>query len=705
MNWTRTHSKHDSARAAARLIAASRIDVLPDALERTLSPETIYPDFSNNEKTRAIGVWQATSSEQGAALVRSFTGEPWNLWADIPQIGAKGSRKRIVMLGESVARGFFYDPVFTPSSVLQAILDSTVRAERIEIIDLARTDLLLEHLVALMEKAMSLLCPDAFIVFAGNNWCVPGRLLGTQPEELAEVLRRQGSWGAVAQFAQSRAQETIQAALRRIERVTGVKGIPVLLVVPEFNLADWRNEYIGPPLFSNPEALDDWQATLLRMEDALARGNVDRATELSRELMSIGVEMDIRCSELIARTELASGDRETARLMFEQARDTSLSLPMIRSPRCFKVIQETIRAFATRPNFKLVDLPRCFTEYLNGGLPDRKLFHDYCHLTDEGIRLAAASIAEQLLSVLGGPALRWNELRDAPICIDDKVRGAAHILAGCHNGRWGQPYNIVRYHFAEALRLDPGSSEVLQLFLDWHIRQIPAPFCRSFHEMAAGRRAMLRYFSLAPSHITPRASVPLIKAILDVLGDPDKSKLVWEQFEREQGLDREPLDLLSPTYRCSRTGDAPGLDSFNGAFYRATTIESYFSFPLRRPQPLVLSIVCRMRPPVKQQSVNLAINAHPLTTFAVAAAWQRITVNLDLALLQCGLNSLTIRWPDNQQSADNRALQVVDQLEHGEWPEPFARYGEIQTLSLCTLHTSHVTLRVQSSECYQPSAT
>src|ERR1700685_2497947 len=67
-----------------------------------------------------------------------------------------------------------------------------------------------------------------------------------------------------------------------------------------------------------------------------------------------------------------------AREFFEVARDSAICLPRRQTPRCFSVIQETIRAAGESNSIAVVDLPIHFQRYLSGALPDRRLFLDYC---------------------------------------------------------------------------------------------------------------------------------------------------------------------------------------------------------------------------------------------------------------------------------------------------------------------------------------
>src|SRR6185369_10763239 len=61
-----------------------------------------------------VGTWEAVEDAHGRSFVRVETGDPLHLWANVEKIPPKGSRLRIVLLGESVARGYLYDPYFNP---------------------------------------------------------------------------------------------------------------------------------------------------------------------------------------------------------------------------------------------------------------------------------------------------------------------------------------------------------------------------------------------------------------------------------------------------------------------------------------------------------------------------------------------------------------------------------------------------------------
>ena len=77
-----------------------------------------------------VGTWEARDDAHGRSFVRVETGDPLHLWANVQTIPPKGSRCRIVLLGESVARGYLYDPHFNPALALQAMMNAACGPRR-----------------------------------------------------------------------------------------------------------------------------------------------------------------------------------------------------------------------------------------------------------------------------------------------------------------------------------------------------------------------------------------------------------------------------------------------------------------------------------------------------------------------------------------------------------------------------------------------
>src|SRR5215212_6684883 len=145
------------------------------------------------EKLR-VGIWEAVDEFGRRSFVRVSTEGAWHLWANVQKIPAKGPRRRIVLVGESVARGLLFDPQFTPAQALQQMMNVACGPAKAEVVDLARTDLSHKELHELIRQALHLE-PDALVIFAGNNWLpAPSE---EQVLDIAAAFRDTGSWRGV----------------------------------------------------------------------------------------------------------------------------------------------------------------------------------------------------------------------------------------------------------------------------------------------------------------------------------------------------------------------------------------------------------------------------------------------------------------------------------------------------------------------------
>ncbi len=78
--------------------------------------------------------------------------EEWHKWANVQPIPPKGERKRVLLLGESVAAGFLYAPEFRPAQALETALMAAL-GEPVEVVDLSKIDLSSQELAELAGRA------------------------------------------------------------------------------------------------------------------------------------------------------------------------------------------------------------------------------------------------------------------------------------------------------------------------------------------------------------------------------------------------------------------------------------------------------------------------------------------------------------------------------------------------------------------------
>src|ERR1700712_2909221 len=163
--------KSVAAELAALIYAGSTDTVKMNGLLAQLRQPAAQAEPVVKEKAKPgdhIGIWQPSKEKNTYERDISQHFE-WPLWASTHKIEAKGSKKRIVLLGESVARGYFYDPLYTVANELESILTHTPGLEETEVIDLAKTSMTMDGLLELAQASIRLE-PDAVVVFAGNNW-------------------------------------------------------------------------------------------------------------------------------------------------------------------------------------------------------------------------------------------------------------------------------------------------------------------------------------------------------------------------------------------------------------------------------------------------------------------------------------------------------------------------------------------------------
>ncbi len=348
----------------------------------------------------AIGVWQPTREDGRTVYVRGTTGEPRRFWADVERIDLAPDARAVVLLGESVARGYYYDPHYNPAAALTSMMTADASTRDAAVVDLARVDCSRPLLLHLAEASLALR-PAAWVVFAGNNWNPYLDLDADQRQDIAARLAEPGGWSKIRAAVEDICRAQVRAFVGHLAALSNAHGIPVVMVVPEFNLLDWRHEYgASIPMLGGADAAR-WHDLRQAAEDATARQAWQAAADLAARMLALDEGGAPATYEILARCRLASGDDREARALLEQARDASLSVPVRRSPRCFGVVQDALRREAAAHGLACVDLPSRFREYLGGGLPGSRVFHDYCHLTAEGIRVAAAHITAALMPLLG----------------------------------------------------------------------------------------------------------------------------------------------------------------------------------------------------------------------------------------------------------------------------------------------------------------
>lgn len=651
-----------------------------------------------------VGIWERKENGNASHIfVRSSTyREEWRHWADVDCIPAKGARKRFVWLGESAARGYFFDPLCTPARMLESLCNAVLTERQVEVIDLARVDLNLNELFPLL-ASISLLEPDGLIFFAGNNW----DNVELRPEHFSAlaIALREGGYPRLQEVFQRDIQlPACTSALQKLAEVAAQLSIPVIVLVPAFNLLEWRNEPAMQVPYLRGEGNMRWYNAREQAEAALAAGAYVDAIEIATEMVRYDKGTSSVSFSLLAMALLKMGRIGEARTMFERARDASCGLLLSHSPRCPTAVQELLRRDAAAHGYALVDLPRLFEQHLSGELPDRRLFFDYCHMTLEGLTVTIAAVANQLFSLLKQkqhPLQMLLAIVDSGLTPEDEAR--AHFLAAIHNAHYGQPDEVVAYHCHRSLALSPACSADMLCYLDFQLRSSPHWLCESYTQMCSSL-AVRRYLSANDGRRTDKlADFSLYQAILTALAHNGiEAREAFVKLLQAEYLGRVRTvgqDLLAYRHRARTFRERTGYSLGQGrAYVQAYAKRSLFYLVSAAPSSLSCQLTCRL--PGKRADLlarerrnragselhgqlEVSVNGRSVVTLDITGEWQTYTFSLLEAALCEGENRLELLWPWPAFSGDVALEQDSGRLERGSFPEVLPVFGEIHVFTAC----------------------
>lgn len=602
-----------------------------------------------------IGIWTPEIQEDNrVAFVRSRAlFHEWRYWADVDRIPPK-SGPRVVWLGESAARGYLFDPAATPAGVLSTLLGG------VDVVDLARTDLGMDALRALFD-ALPALEPDAVVLFAGNNW---HSLLFELDDlqHLADAVRRDGYAGCRRVFLEEILVSRCRSLLDALAESVADFNVPVVVVVPEFNLRDWRAEpSVAVPVLPGDGNLR-WIETRRRAEDALAARQLEEAACFALELVSLDGG-----TSAVGPTILAEVRPHEARAWLERARDAVVGVLVAHSPRCPSAVQTVLRERSAAHGFHVVDLPRVFDVESGGAVPGWDLFLDYCHLNWDGMRIAMTAVAAEVAPLVGAPAPASGLPRVAP-----EHEATAHLLAAIHNAHYGQSDEVLAYHCSKAAALSMVARDAMRHYLECAARGtafwLTEAFARLCESPIVGRYLLapeLRSQKLADFRLMETMTRALEGEGVDLRADIERLL--------KGAHSSEPVDLLDPRYRAFTFRDSGGYAlAAERGYLRATDLNSTFALIRAQAGAVRLEITCRTP---SGGDVGVLVNGREAGVVASESVWK--TSGLAISARE-GLNWIDLRWPDAAQPS-GELERAAGRLERGIYPEVLPVFGEVHS--------------------------
>jgi hypothetical protein len=600
-----------------------------------------------------VALWHAERVPGGTELRRREVAgiNPWH-WADVDYVPPPHGARRVVLIGESVARGWAYDPMISPFMVLSRQLE-TLAPGGYQCVDLAQAGATAEDLIRLIRQ-LPALEPDVVVVFAGNNWgCLPE---STSLEFLADSVSavRDGGYPEMRRnFIRSVVMPRARQVRDELLRLHATCGTQLVVVLPEFNLRGWvPPRGIDLPVIP-PAAFATWHKLRADAERARGRGRWQDVLTAARQMAALDDATSPVPGQLIGQAGVALGDGSAARAGLEASRDALTGLGISNTPRTTSGIRELLAGFAREHGFALVDMGAAVASAELPELPDTRYFFDYCHLTDEGMELVMSRAAE---AVAGAPV---QAVRPGP-GIEPAARAFMHVISAAHGAFHGQRSSFVRTH----LRLAAAACADVAVAMTWLLDVLEGGgpiWARPAIEHLAG---------LGPG------SALLGPVLLSRSMPPELWTLracLAEELGRAAADAPADGDLLAAPYA---DGFKPPNLSQGRAFYQATAHRSVFSFAARGAAGVGLSLCYRMPAPARS-AATVAVNGQDIGTLPASPRWATAALGCPPAVIRPGVNQLSIDWPVPEVTAGNRQAGDASAMARGEFPYVLPVYGEL----------------------------
>ncbi|MFI6323682.1 hypothetical protein ACIBG8_39560 [Nonomuraea sp. NPDC050556] len=559
------------------------------------------------EPQDGIGVWDTVSTDEGVALRRRENAADWFRWADVPYVPAPAGRRRVALVGESVARGWLLEPGFTPAKALAAQLAGD------QVVDLARSNIDIWTLRATL-RALPAVEPDVVVLYAGNNFMFAPLDDGYR-DVLAAAVRRGGYPEMRRVYVENVILPEVDRLLEDLLRLSETSEIVV--VVPESNLAGWTPAAeIEVPVL--PEAdLRSWYA--LRAE-AVAAGDPARAGALAARMVQLDRGLSPVSWRIRGHAALAGG--APARDFLERARDATPGLLLDHVSGVITPIRKRLLDFARANGLKHVDAGVALSWDEHPSLPDPACFLDHIHLNDVGIERVMAHVAD---AVSGLPAGTTEPGQGA----SPRVRALGHSLAAGYRALREQPAEAVREQLERALAADPDSTrQVIGSYLD--VLETPGP--RWTHPAMTGLHAdpqtMQVCYQIAQTREHSGGYWTFRRVVQELLGRPtDPATCRWRSVDLLGRVDGRAF--RAPNF-------VPGK-----AFFEATKENTTFHLALASPQGGWLRLVHRL----PHGNATVSVNGVPVGELPQAATWCRTALQIPASATREGVNTVEIAWP------------------------------------------------------------
>ncbi|WP_046759071.1 hypothetical protein [Kordia jejudonensis] len=666
----------EKATALSQLLMAKPKDMdAINALFEEIGVSTSLTGKSTNKarrnrvgKSDSIGIWKKKTVNGQTVYQRDIEKyAAWHSWANVNQLPEKTYKKRILLLGESVARGYFYAPKYSVAKELEGVLQASNEFNGVEVIDLSKNSLLIDELQELTQSCVQLK-PDQIVVFAGNNWVhkLYDEITTDDYKQIEEIYAKEGYQG-VKVYTENKLEKIVQHYLKTLVKTSKIYNIPLVIIIPGFNLLDWKSDDVEKILTRlQRNQIQEWIAAKNAADIALANQN-DEEFNASAERMVALDPSNPTGFEYLAESYIKQQQFAAARECLDESKDTILfGRGISPKPRCFRIIRDVLIQTATQHNIAYIDLHKLFADTYSDEVAGKELYLDYCHLSEKGIKLAMKHTAKTVIETLTDKEISIENIPDSAVKPTNATAAVAHFCAAIHNAHFSQPKHILAYHCQKAVALYPEIKEIMLQYIDFTSRKASTILCGAFEKVIVGGHMEQYEGGMSLIHPTRKKliDIELLDTIVDALKSIGHNYTDELQKIRiaEHGITEKPLDILQSFYK---------LKGYNS--YNSTTFRNYvqlrndtteFTIVTTGTDNLEVNIVYRIPAYLKDGALKIYINskAQQLPNLAFSSTWEKAVVEIPKEYLQKGVNKIMIECPvayDSKQFLETANIQTA----------------------------------------------
>jgi hypothetical protein len=681
----------------AEFIKESQVEEAEGEVSDVASAEP-DPGQGQEEQPEPIGPWKPQREDDEWVFVRELTTDEllWprqNQWSDSLSLRQKkGAKRRICLIGESVAQGYFYAPFVTPAKLLEAALAEAAGPGEYEVIDVSKRGETPYSLIYRLVEVLQL-APDVIVCFAGNNFHF--RFFGSDGLEHrlkeAEALAQHGVAGLL-QLTKNAMRSFTEEALDNMAVVARSQDVPLVWVLPEANMADWGNW--APVHWLPGNGTAGWWELFRTGVRCLEEKDWAGAEDVARRMLGLDGGCSPTSHEMLARALEGQGRLEESRRAHLDEIEASCWdanwWPWV--ARIATTVRETIQSRCELHEIPCVNLSEVFALHSGSPLQGRRLFVEPNHNTIEGMVVAVAAAAAQVLRMENPPReVAWPSLVEklAPRIdsIDDAICKFLTFLAQyLENVPLVGQKELAAWWCKAAIAADPSVRDLMAEYVAAKATRSPLILSRLEAVEPPVRRLNMSYVRPFKSRTNLRRSdlhldYRIIEAICDAVeasGRPMKEEMIQLLLEHHGSL---PVDISAFEYREQPFFDF-GATYGESATFRSVVPWSTFYLVADATRDVELDLTSRL--PVYESrragSVQVSINGSSVGQVELTGRWGRSKLKVARALLQRGVNRVRLDWPVPPPDGEFALAQATRRMEQGLAGEIYPVLGEVFSL-------------------------